>query len=183
MAGMPERIEIDERDALRRHTREDAQALLDIVLENLDELHLWMPWAKQAPSLEFEQGFIAESIEHWEQGVTYNMLAVRGDDVLGGFGFWPVPDGAEGRKGEWELGYWLDRASWGRGICTRSVLAIIDTARANVGVTRFRIVCDEANVRSAAVAQRAGFTLGSTVTGERTSPGDSGRKQIWMLGM
>ena len=182
MAPMPERIEIDENEALRRHEVDDAQALLDVVLRNLDELHLWMPWAKDPPTLEFERGFIAESIEHWEQGVTHNMLAVRGDDILGGFGFWPVPEGAGERKGEWELGYWLDRASWGRGICTRSVLAIIDAARANVGVTRFRIVCDEANIRSAAVAQRAGFALGSTVTGEQASPGDSGIKQIWTRG-
>ena len=42
------------------------------------------------------------------------------------------------------------------------------------------IVCDEANLRSAAIPQRLGYTLDRVETRAAEAPGETGRMQIWI---
>ena len=42
------------------------------------------------------------------------------------------------------------------------------------------IVCDEANVRSAAIPKRLGYTLDRVETRPPEAPGETGRMQIWV---
>ena len=48
------------------------------------------------------------------------------------------------------------------------------------GVHRMMIVCDEANVRSAAIPKRLGYTLDRVEQRPPEAPGETGRTQIWV---
>jgi RimJ/RimL family protein N-acetyltransferase len=170
MAGMPERIGIDTTLALRSYERTDTRSVLDLVEKNFDVLHQWMPWAQTRPTLADEEGFIELCISKWAAGTEYNFRIEDGGAGVGSIGIWPV----EHDPALYEVGYWLDEDHWGRGICTRSVDALIAATHDALGVTRFSIRCDEANERSRAVAVRAGFALETTAPYKALTAGQSG---------
>ena len=100
---------------------------------------------------------MTDAIAQWERGADRNFAIV--DDAatgeqLGGCGLHDRigPDGRE-------IGYWLVADATGRGIVTAAARALTELALAMDGVTRVEIHCDEANVRSAAVARRLGYRL------------------------
>ncbi|MBY0279875.1 GNAT family N-acetyltransferase [Candidatus Binatia bacterium] len=64
-----------------------------------------------------------------------------------------VPDG----ESLHELGYWLGRRHWGRGIATEAACALVDFARQTLGVRTIRARCMIANPASAAVLGKSGF--------------------------
>jgi ribosomal-protein-serine acetyltransferase len=64
-----------------------------------------------------------------------------------------------------ELGYWIDEAFEGRGLVTRGVRAVVEHLAAERGIHRFEIRTAVHNVRSRAVAERAGFRLEGVLTG------------------
>ena len=79
-----------------------------------------------------------------------------------------------------EVGYWLRAGATGRGCATAAARALTDLALSVDGVSRVEIHCDEANVRSAAVARRLGYRLDRIVPDAVTAPADLGRSMIWI---
>jgi RimJ/RimL family protein N-acetyltransferase len=59
-------------------------------------------------------------------------------------------------RGQIEVGYWLLRSAWGRGVATRVVCALAEHAFSS-GVARVEASIRPANTASIAVAERAGF--------------------------
>ena len=57
-----------------------------------------------------------------------------------------------------ELGYWITRAKWGKGIAGEAILSISKFAAEEVGATRIVASCNRANHRSENVLLRTGFT-------------------------
>jgi RimJ/RimL family protein N-acetyltransferase len=60
-------------------------------------------------------------------------------------------------RGQVELGYWLLRSAWGRGIATRVVRALAEHAF-STGLARVEATVRPANEASVRVLERAGFT-------------------------
>lgn len=58
---------------------------------------------------------------------------------------------------ECELGYWLGRPYWGRGIMTEAGMMMLDHAFEDIGMERVWCAYYEGNDRSAAVQRRLGF--------------------------
>ncbi|MEV7726968.1 GNAT family N-acetyltransferase [Streptomyces sp. NPDC087917] len=75
---------------------------------------------------------------------------------------WPATK-AWGPVGEIEIGWRLGRGAWGQGYAYAAALATLDRVR-EAGVTRVVAMIDDANVRSAAVAERLGMTLTETLS-------------------
>ncbi|HVJ95718.1 MAG TPA: GNAT family N-acetyltransferase, partial [Acidimicrobiia bacterium] len=98
------------------------------------------------------------------------------DDVLGSFGLM-----TRRGPGTLEIGYWLHVEEGGQGLATTAASALTDLARATPGVDLVIIWCDEANVRSAAIPQRLGYTLRRTESRPPEAPSESGRMQIWTV--
>ena len=67
-----------------------------------------------------------------------------------------------------------------KGARRRSPFASIDEAVAAIRDGQMIIVCDEANLRSAAVPQRLGYTLDRVEARAPEAPGETGRMQIWV---
>ena len=160
---------------LRRHGPADVDALHLAIEESRDHLRPFMPFADQARV--DTAGFVELSASQWDEGTSFNYLITDATDgdVLGGCGIHRRvgPDAAE-------IGYWLRATATGRGVVTASAAALTDAGLALDGVERMEIHCDEANVRSAAVARRLGYRLDRIQPDAITSPGELGRMMIWV---
>jgi RimJ/RimL family protein N-acetyltransferase len=58
-----------------------------------------------------------------------------------------------------ELGYFVGRQHWGRGLATAAVRAVTDYAFAHFDLCRLYAVVYEPNLASARVVEKAGFVL------------------------
>jgi RimJ/RimL family protein N-acetyltransferase len=73
------------------------------------------------------------------------------------------------RDGELEIGYWLDRAFWGRGIATQALSAFLQLEQRrplHAGVAKH-------NLASIRVLQKCGFTLSDSGADKSTDEADS----------
>ena len=173
---VPEAIELPDVGArLRRHRPEDIDALLAAVEESRDHLRPHMPWADEGRAE--LAAFITEAVAQWDTGHDRNFVIedVATGDLLGGCGLH-----ARIGVGGLEIGYWLRAGATGRGLVTAAARALTDVALTVDGVSRVEIHCDEANVRSAAVARRLGYRLDRIVPDAVSAPADLGRSMIWV---
>ncbi|MGN2636922.1 GNAT family N-acetyltransferase [Nocardia takedensis] len=172
----PQRFDIDE-FVLRRWRIGDAQAQVRALAESFEHLHAWLPWATTPATLEVQRALLAEWSTGWPhngEDFLYGLFDAT-DAVLGGMGLHE-----RGSTGTVEIGYWGHVAHGGRGVITRAVVALTDSALALPGVDRVRIRCDVANLRSAAVARRAGYRLDHVEAAEPATPAQSGQMMIWV---
>lgn len=160
LRDIPETIETA-RLTLRCPHSGDGRIFHQAVVESIVELRLWLPWAEPAPSLEdceakmrYAQAQFLQRKDLW-----YLIFLKDTGALVGGTGLhypeWTVPS--------FEIGYWAHTAYSGRGLITEAVIGLRDFAFDILGARRLQIVCNTANVRSAAVARRAGFDLEGTL--------------------
>lgn len=176
MTTVPERIDLpDVGVVLGRYHEADADRLYATIEANRDHLRPHMPWADQGRHELAD--FLGDAIAQWDRGADRNFAIVDAatGEQLGGCGLHDRigPDGRE-------IGYWLVADATGRGVITAAARALTDLALAMDGVTRVEIHCDEANVRSAAVARRLGYRLDRIEPDVVSAPGDLGRSMIWV---
>lgn len=175
MTAWPDEIVVDEQIVLRAPDPVDAEAVTEAITDSLDDLRPWMAWAAQPMTIDQQAVRLAVGAEAFALGadVTYT-IAVDGE-VGGAVG---VHDRLRDPVVR-ELGYWRRTGLDGRGVVTRSVLAVLDVLAAR-GIERAVIHCDAGNRRSAAVAERAGFTLVRIVDDiERDAPASTMRTMVW----
>ena len=73
---------------------------------------------------------------------------------------WSIP--------KFEIGYWLRTTLIGKGYMTEAVVALTKMAKETLKANRIEIRCDERNVRSRRVAERAGYRLEGILAMTRT---------------
>jgi len=178
----PDRIDFaDAGVVLRRHRLDDVDALHAVIEESRDHVRPFMPWADQCR--DETAGFITHAVAGWDARSEFNYLITRPADeasgdpeqILGGAGF-----GSRGGPASvFEIGYWLRPDTTGRGVMTAVAGRLADLALEFDEVERVEIRCDEANIRSAAVARRLGFTLDRMEDMPITSPGEHGRDTVF----
>ncbi|MES3035331.1 MAG: bifunctional GrpB family protein/GNAT family N-acetyltransferase [Gemmatimonadota bacterium] len=158
----PLRIETP-RLILRAWTPEDASAAKAAIDRSLEHLRPWMPWANDEPSslealtarlLKFRGEFDAG--EEW----VYGIFAPDDRTVLGGTGL-HARVGPEAL----EIGYWIDVTAVQRGYATEAAEALTTLALSWPEIAHVEIRCDPANVPSAAIPARLGYTHEETQLG------------------
>ena len=73
------------------------------------------------------------------------------------------------REGKREVGYWFDRAFWGRGVATKALSAFLcleQTRPLHAGVAKH-------NLASLRVLQKCGFTFADDTNDQEKDPSDS----------
>jgi RimJ/RimL family protein N-acetyltransferase len=146
-----------ERLLIRAPRPGDGRAMNEAVLESLDTLRPWMPWAQTAPTLAESEAHVRRSAARFLLREDLSLLFFRKQDGLfvGGSGLhridWSVP--------HFEIGYWVRASLEGQGYVTEAVNSITHFAFTQLRAERVEIRCDARNERSAAVARRAGFKL------------------------
>jgi len=174
----PERVDVDNGTYLRWLMVEDADDVARAVGDSLDHLKPWMPWADVQSA---DPGFQRERLrnhpqqrarrEEWQYGI----FGTDGAGMLGAIGLM-----TRRGPGTLEIGYWLRVDAGGHGYMTDAARALTEAGLHVDGIDQMIIVCDEANLRSAAVPQRLGYALQRVETRAPEAPGETGRMQIWV---
>ena len=174
----PERIDLDDDLVLRWVTVDDADAIARAVGESLDHLKRWMPWANATSAdAAFQRGRLRDQLQQRKRGEEWQYGFFRdGDDTfLGSLGIM-----TRRGPGTLEIGYWLHVTAEHRGFATRGARALTEIGLGFAEIDHMIIVCDEANVRSAAIPQRLGYTLDRIEPHAIEASCESGRMQFWM---
>lgn len=134
----------------------DAALMKEAIDTSIDHLLPWMPWAADEPQR------LADKIAHLRQfrgrfdldeNFVYGILNREETRVLGGSGLHPrVGEGAL------EIGYWIRKDAINHGYASECTAALTRVAFEIHAVQRVEIHCDPANVASATVPRKLGFT-------------------------
>lgn len=114
----PSEICVDDDLALRTLSIADAEALFEITDDNRAELHEWLPWVDSTLSAEDSRNFITSVIEKRDNlseapyGIFYKGKLSGHTSLMS----------REGDVGE--IGYWLDKAVYGKGLATKAAEAL-----------------------------------------------------------
>lgn len=180
--GLPRTIPVtgsaaDEAIMLRALTIDDVAATVALVNANLDHLRAWMPWAATPATAASQGEFLRLCAEGWERGTDFAYGIVRGEArLIGGCGMH-----ARRGPGVLEIGYWIAADEQGNGIVTAAARALTRTAAGVDGVERVVICCDEANVRSAAIPRRLGYTCVKVEAREALAASETGWHMVWQI--
>ena len=146
---------------VRCYNPSDAPRLAESVIENVEHLRPWMPWVDSEPEP------IEEKVQRLKrfrgmfdlgQNFVYGIFDPGDTRLIGGTGLHP-------RVGErqLEIGYWIHKDFINQGLVTESTAALIKVAFELIQVHRLEIHCDPANLASAAIPRKLGFTHEGTL--------------------
>ncbi|WP_379155124.1 GNAT family N-acetyltransferase [Paenibacillus sp. sgz5001063] len=135
----------------------DGTAVNEAIRESLEELKPWMPFAQTQPSLADSETFVRDSRLKFLNRSQLNMLIFdkTGGGFLGCTGLHHIDWDARC----FEIGYWIRTSSAGHGYITEAVNGVTAFAIRELEANRIEIRCSRLNTRSAAVAERAGYSL------------------------
>ena len=156
--------------ALRLPLRCVGRAVVAAVCESIEQLKLWMPWARKPPTLEESEIRCRKVIGNFYSrfGDLSWHMHLGGDDgpFVGCVGIhdvkWDVPC--------CEIGYWLHSAHAGRGYMTEAVVCLTRMLFETLKAVRVEIRMDDRNERSWRVAERAGFALDGILRNNARTP-------------
>jgi RimJ/RimL family protein N-acetyltransferase len=156
LLDFPDQFET-ERLIIRAPRAGDGPAANAAIHESARELQAWMPWAQTLPTVEETEAHLRGAAARFLTREDLPLVLWRKSDgvFVGGSGLhridWSVPS--------MEIGYWVRTSLSGQGYVTEAVIGITRFAFEHLGAQRIEIRCDARNTRSAAVAERAGYTL------------------------
>ncbi len=133
------------------------KACNEAIIESFAELHAWMPWAKNPPTLIETEEFARQAAGKWilREDLTLWIFEKATGEFLGGTGFhrmnWQIP--------RFEIGYWLRTSKTGQGYITEAVEALTKYAFKILKAKRIEIRCDDTNLKSRAIPERLGYQL------------------------
>lgn len=161
---------------LRAPRVQDGQSLNDVIRESFANLHQWMPWAREMPTLQDSHDYVREAAARFRKREDFPILIWEREteQLVGASGLhprdWNVPS--------FEIGYWVRSSREGQGYVTETVEALTRAAFEHLHAERIIIRCDARNVRSARVAERAGYTLEATMRRDARAPDGSLRDTL-----
>lgn len=144
-----------ERTILRRYTEEDAEALYEIAKDPDVGPHAgWAPHESPAASLEIIRELFLKTdtfaVTDKETGRLIGTTALEPDRLR--------PD-----ANSWELGYWLARDQWGKGLMTEVAKAMITYGFEDRKLDQIGICTSPVNKRSQNIIKKCGFTYEGTI--------------------
>jgi RimJ/RimL family protein N-acetyltransferase len=161
---------------LRRWRAQDASPLAAAVIDSLESLSQFMPWAMSGYSVGEAEEHISFSAASWDAGTEFNYGVWLGDQVVGACGLMTRPGG-----GGLEIGYWTRSDYQKQAIATRVTTALIEAAFGLPAVAFLVIRHDVANKASETIARKLSFARSGTEPGEPYCPGESGPTAVWRL--
>ena len=146
---------IDENLKLTLSQQHHAEEITKVVLENLEQLKLWMPWAKDDYSIDSAREFIKANLTEYAKNGSFSASIILEETFVGGVGFHNL----DLKNKSAHVGYWLAKEAQGKGIMTRCCRVLFDYLFDDLGLNRIQINCNIENVKSRAIPERLGFRL------------------------
>jgi RimJ/RimL family protein N-acetyltransferase len=158
MLEKDERIAIGE-VALRAYRDDDIPGLVEHINDEAITrftIHIPHPYGEN-DALDFLQ----KNSKWYEEGTSYNLAIVRRKDdrVIGGIGLMNI----EKQFHHAEIGYWLGKKYWGKGVTSRCVRAMVRLGFERLGLQRISAVIFSPNERSRKVLEKCGFVHEGTM--------------------
>lgn len=160
LRDLPVQIETT-RLILRPPQMGDGAMVNDAIRETFPSLNRWMAWARSMPPIPETETVMREAAARYRTKEELSFLIFQRQSGLytGSVSLhhidWEVP--------KFEIGYWIRASEEGNGFMTEAVSRLTEYCFAHWDALRMEIRCDARNTRSAAVAQRAGYTLEATL--------------------
>lgn len=156
LLNFPEQLETA-RLILRPPRPGDGAVINAAVLESINELRPWMPWAANTPTDDDSETWCrnahAKFVTRAELPMT--LYLKESGTFVGGSGLhrieWKVP--------RFEIGYWVRTSLAGKGYISEAVETLTNFAFESLSARRVEIRMDDRNDRSWRVAERLGFQL------------------------
>ncbi|MCM3204908.1 GNAT family N-acetyltransferase [Paenibacillus illinoisensis] len=135
----------------------DGAEVNEAIRESVEQLRPWLPFAEKVPSLEESEAHVRKAkLQFLERtDLVLHLRDKQTDDFVGSSGLHRIDWNARC----FEIGYWIRSSRAGEGLMTEAVQGIEQFAITYLNANRLEIRCDSRNVRSAKVAERAGYTL------------------------
>jgi len=146
-----------ERLLIRAARPGDGAVLYEAVIESLDSLRPWMPWANAEITPEAEEAVARRMSANFllREDLPLLLFKKGSSEFVGGSGLhridWNVP--------RFEIGYWVRDSCARQGFITEAVAGITNFAFDTLFAERVEIRMDDRNERSWRVAERLGFKL------------------------
>ena len=146
---------------VRCYNPSDASLLAESVTESLEHLRPWMPWVYNEPE-PIEQK--VERLKRFRglfdlgQDFVYGIFNPENTKLVGGTGFHTRLS-----ETELEIGYWIHKDYINQGLVTETTAALVKVAFELIQIHRIEIHCDPANLASAAIPRKLGFTHEGTL--------------------
>lgn len=153
---IPDRIRT-ERLELRAPTPGRGREIHEAVMESMEALRAWMPWAQADRVEEDSERHCREQLAKWHAREELDFCFFRHADgrLVGKGGLhtidWSIP--------RFEIGYWIRTSCARQGYATEATLALVEFARTHLAARRLEITSDARNAASRRVAERSGFEL------------------------
>ena len=163
---------------LRRWDQVDLRAVMSAIEVSIDELRMWLPWAKQGvPSIESERAVLAAGAVDFDHDADwgYSIVEMDTNELVGGCGLHP-------RDGHTrlEIGYWVRSDRCARGYATIAARRLTDAAFEFVPeAERVEIRMDVNNVASVRVPIKLGFEFDGEELREIVTVGHTGQGLVW----
>jgi len=154
LIDLPEELST-ERTLLRPYRAGDGAELFAAVDESREHILPWMPWGPAHKTLNDSETLVRTWEARWKlrEDLPIGMFDKASGRFVGGMGLhridWDIRS--------FEIGYWICKSASGKGHVTEAVELVTALAFDTLKANRVFIRCAAENVRSAAVAKRAGF--------------------------
>ncbi|MCP5432871.1 MAG: GNAT family N-acetyltransferase [Alphaproteobacteria bacterium] len=172
--GFDGRIEA-ERVALRRLASSDTSAIVHYVNDwDVAKQTASLPWPYPTATA---RDWLLLDAERWERDKEY-VLAIEARDsgeLIGALAAYMTLRTLSG-TGRAEIGYWLGKPFWGRGLASEAVGAFLGFCARDLLLTRLHAYVFADNVASGRVLEKCGFTIGRILA--RSYPSRGGRRLV-----
>jgi RimJ/RimL family protein N-acetyltransferase len=146
------------------------------VLETFDDLHLWMPWAAERPTVEQSEEYCRQSYSKFiaREDIMLRLIHKESGMFLGSSGL--HPRGWNARA--FEIGYWCRKRFEGQGYISEAVRGILKFGFEKMSARRIEVRCDSRNLRSIRVAERVGLKREGELRNVMLAPDGSLRNSV-----
>ncbi|WP_054957884.1 GNAT family N-acetyltransferase [Paenibacillus dakarensis] len=160
MLEFPEQIET-ERLLIRAPLWGDGVAVNEAIIESIEDLRPWLPFANNKPSVHESEAFVRKArlcfLERTD--LVLHLFDRETGAFVGSSGLHHI----DWKTRRFEIGYWLRSSCTGKGLAAEAVNGISNFAVTQLGANRVEIRIDSRNTRSRKVAVRTGFSLEGTL--------------------
>jgi ribosomal-protein-serine acetyltransferase len=154
-AASPIVLRLGDQLELRERVLEDVDEVFALTDNNRAYLRRWLPWLQFCRSADDTRWNTEDGIRAAEEGRGFTFTIRDQGRIVGVVSYNSVDQ--SNRTGH--IGYWMGQEHQGRGIMTRAVRALVEHGFSYLGLNRIVIAAATGNLKSRAVAERAGFLL------------------------
>lgn len=144
-------LTVDHDIILRRISYSDSKVIFGLIDKYRDSLRLWLPFVDMTLSPEHTEAFIGSLFALHSREIVF--VVSYQDQAAGLIGYKDIDQ----HNKKLEIGYWIAPVFEGRGIITRSLKTLIETAFEKMDINRIQIKCAVTNTKSSNLPKKLNF--------------------------